>query len=125
MISQIHSTTIKGSDQDAALRFYTDVLGWEKREDDTLPAGYRWLTVAPRGAETALVLEKTEQGVPTGHTGISLISDDLQRTYEELSAKGVGFRQAPERMPWGDLATWFSDPDGNDVFIVEPAGGNT
>lgn len=125
MIARIHSTTLKVSDQDKALQFYTNVLGWEKREDSTLPDGYRWLTVAPAGAETALVLDKADAGQASGggggYTGISLISDDLQRDYETLSAKGVAFKEPPARMPWGDIATWFSDPDGNEFFVVQVA----
>jgi len=122
MISRIHSTTVYVSNQDEALAFYTDVLGWEKREDATLPDGYRWLTVAPRGAETAIVLslpgESGAQSAP-GYTGVSLMAHDLQQTYEELSAKGVSFKQPPAQMPWGDIATWFSDRDGNEYFIVQ------
>ena len=41
-------------------------------------------------------------------------------TYEELSKRDVAFQQPPERMPWGSLSTWFSDPDGNGYFLAEP-----
>lgn len=129
MIDYIHSATVLVSDQDRALAFYTDVLGWEKREDNPFEGGGRWLTVAPSGAKTTLVLGQPElmgQPRPDGserHTGISLIAGDVQATYDALKARGVTFTQAPERMPWGALATWFSDPDGNTFFLTEEQGG--
>jgi catechol 2,3-dioxygenase-like lactoylglutathione lyase family enzyme len=52
MISYIHSTTVIVKDQDAALDFYTNKLGWEKRNDNDMGNGERFLTVAPKGATT-------------------------------------------------------------------------
>jgi catechol 2,3-dioxygenase-like lactoylglutathione lyase family enzyme len=121
MISYIHSTTVIVKDQDAALDFYTNKLGWEKRNDNDMGNGERFLTVAPKGATTELVL-----GAPTMYgdnkgiaSGISMIADDLDATYKDLSGKGVTFKGAPETMPWGAKATWFSDPDGNEFFLTE------
>jgi catechol 2,3-dioxygenase-like lactoylglutathione lyase family enzyme len=128
VISRLHSTTILVSDQEAALRFYVDVLGWEKREDNQMSPTMRFLTVAPPGAQTAIVLGQPEvYGRPAplaissgdAGTGISLITPDITATYAELTAKGVRFKQPPETMPWGAKATWFSDPFGNEFFLVE------
>jgi catechol 2,3-dioxygenase-like lactoylglutathione lyase family enzyme len=127
VIAGIHSTTILVSDQDAALRFYVDTLGWEKRQDNRLGA-MRFLTVAPPGAQTSLVLGQPEiygKQPPTvlgggeGNSGISLTTPDLTSTYQELVARGVQFKQSPEKMPWGALATWFTDPFGNEFFLAE------
>ncbi|WP_116245582.1 VOC family protein [Nocardiopsis sp. FIRDI 009] len=126
MISRMHSTTVLVGDQEEALRFYVGVLGWEKREDNTM-GPMRWLTVAPPGAETALVLGQPEvydqepPGAATRLCGISLITDDIDAEYETLTAKGVNFKQPPETMPWGDRATWFTDPFGNEFFLVQQA----
>ena len=60
-----------------------------------------------------------EVAPPEAHTGISLISPDVKKSYEELSAKGVQFTSPPQQMPWGAWATWFTDPDGNSYFITE------
>lgn len=120
MISHIHSTTIGVADQDAALDFYTNTLGWEKAMDAMFGEGMRWLTVVPPGATTQLVLAQSSwAGETKGHSGISVVTPDIDATYEALSARGVSFKQPVETMPWGQKATWFSDPDGNEFFLVE------
>lgn len=121
MITKVHSATIIVSDQEKALEFYTEVLGWEKREDNLLPGGYRFLTVGPRGGEMSLVLGKSETfgGAEGVGRGISLLADDVQATYDELSSKGVTFGMKPERMPWGAIGAEFSDPDGNSFYLNE------
>ena len=124
MISKIHSTSIVVADQDAALDFYVNTLGWEKAMDAMVGGVMRWLTVVPPGAATQLVLaarsamgsENLPQG---GYTGISLNTPDIEATVEALKARGVRFKQPVEVMPWGDKATWFYDLDGNEFFLVE------
>lgn len=124
MISYIHSTTIVVADQDAALDFYTKVLGWEKSMDSPM-ATMRWLTVAPPGAQTQLVLSHSSWygagNAPRkgGNTGISLVSPDIDATYETLTKRGVKFKGPVEVMPWGAKATWFYDLDGNEFFLVD------
>ena len=119
-ISRIHSTTISVSDQDAALDFYTNTLGWEKALDAMVGEEMRFLSVVPTGASTHLVLAHTSWGGETsGHTGITFVTPDIDATYETLSANGVSFKQPVEMMPWGQKATWFSDPDGNEYFLIE------
>lgn len=126
MISHIHSTTIYVADQDAALDFYVNTLGWEKALDATVDEGLRWLTVVPPGASTALVLAKPglageENTLATigGHTGISFVTPDIDATYETLAARGVTFTQPVEVMPWGQKAAWVNDLDGNDFSLLE------
>jgi catechol 2,3-dioxygenase-like lactoylglutathione lyase family enzyme len=120
MISRIHSASISVADQDAALDFYVNSLGWEKGDDAMFGEGMRWLTVFPPGAATQLVLAHASwSGQPGGHTGISLISPDIDATYEALTAKGVRFKEPVAVMPWGAKAAWFYDIDGNEFFLVE------
>jgi catechol 2,3-dioxygenase-like lactoylglutathione lyase family enzyme len=122
MITHIHSATVVVSDQDAALDFYVNTLGWEKAMDSQVGPAMRWLTVVPPGATTQLVLGHTswsEDATPGGHTGIALIAADIDATYEALSARGVNFKGPVEMMPWGQKATWFSDPDGNEFFLAD------
>ncbi|ASU85707.1 bleomycin resistance protein [Nocardiopsis gilva YIM 90087] len=128
MMQKLHSTTVIVADQEEALRFYVDTLGWEKRQDNTM-GEMRWLTVAPRGAETAVVLGQpevyNEQAPGPGRSkgcGISVTTDDIDAEYAALTEKGVNFKQAPEMMPWGDKATWFTDPSGNEFFLVQEMG---
>jgi predicted enzyme related to lactoylglutathione lyase len=123
VITSIHSATIVVSDQDQALDFYVNKLGWQIAMDNEMP-GMRWLTVAPPGATTQLVLGHASwaggpEGAKGGNTGISLSTPDIDATYETLTARGVKFKQPVEVMPWGGKATWFSDPDGNEFFPAE------
>ena len=57
MIARVHSTAVVVSDQEASFKFYTEILGWEKRTEARMSEEYRFLTVSPPGAETELALE--------------------------------------------------------------------
>ncbi|MET9629101.1 VOC family protein [Lentzea sp. NPDC006480] len=122
MITHAHSVTINVRSLDDAVSFYVDVLGWEKRQDSN-EAGMRWLTVAPPGAETAFALSQNDTPNVSFSTGcgISLITDDIDGDVARFVAQGVQVKGEPETMPWGDRATWFSDPFGNEFFLVQPA----
>lgn len=126
MITRIHSTTVLVGDQDKALEFYIGKLGWEKRHD--APFGedgeHRFLTVAPKGAETELVLGTAAmyEERPTSaivSSGISLTVEDLDATYATLVERGVEFEKPPETTPWGSKAAWMRDPDGTTFFLSE------
>lgn len=124
MITHIHSATLMVEDQDLALDFYVGKLGWEKRADAQYGEEARWVEVGPSGAVTTLALVRPDDvGAPREeagkYKGISLITDDIDATYNKLSDRGVKFVQPPEQMPWGARATWFEDPDGNLLFLVE------
>ena len=109
-------------DQDKALRFYTDVLGFVKKTD--VPVGqFRWLTVvSPDGPEgVELLLEPNdnpaakayqasiyEQGIPATTFAV----DDLSQEYERLTKLGVAFRVEPTATEWGTNAV-FDDTCGN------------
>ena len=130
MISYIHSTTVIVADQEAALDFYVNTLGWEKRIDAMMGDGYRFLTVAPVGGQAELALGPAHMfsiepgaGITRGRgmegaSGITFAVDDVEGTYQALSARGVRFTGPPEQMPWGDKATWLLDPDGNRFFFT-------
>lgn len=124
MIKYLHSTTVLVRDQEAAIDFYVNKLGFELRMDNQFGENGRWLVVAPPDGETGIAILTPEM---TGEsedrigreTGISFIADDVHKTYEELVARGVNVAKPPEKMPWGSMATWFSDPDGNSYFLTE------
>ena len=50
--------------------------------------------------------------------GVSLEVDDIQKTYEELQAKGVAFVGEPEKQPWGGTLAFFQDPEGNEITLI-------
>ena len=123
MISHIHSATVVVADQDAALDFYVNTLGWEKAMDAPMGDGMRWLTVVPPGATTQLVLAlpswRGADNTPSKDSGISLVAPDIDAAYETLAARGVRFKEPVAVMPWGQKATWFYDLDGNEFFLAE------
>ncbi len=127
---QIKFVSVTVRDQDAALQFYTSVLGFEKMAD--LPMGeYRWLTVtSPDGiAGVELVLEP--MGFPPAQTyqqamfdagipALALITHDIQADYNRLTRLGVKFHGEPQNM--GVItAVMFEDTCGNLVNLVQPA----
>jgi catechol 2,3-dioxygenase-like lactoylglutathione lyase family enzyme len=126
MISHIHSATVLVNDQDAALDFYVNTLGWEKAIDNVMGPNMRFVTVVPPGSATQLALahpswfDGESAPLKIGFTGISVVAPDIEATYETLKGRGVKFKNPPQDMPWGAKATWFYDPDGNEFFL---AGG--
>jgi predicted enzyme related to lactoylglutathione lyase len=122
MNAKITQFTLVVKDQEAALDFYTNKVGFEKKTDFTPAGSYRWVTVGPKGQELELALfqagRKDAQGWSSQwHTGgnppIVMNVDDCRKAFDELKSRGVKFMQAqPDEYAWGISAT-FSDPDGN------------
>lgn len=110
MISEIVDVAVVVSDSKKALDWYTGVLGLEPRDTEG-----HWVTVAPKGSKTVLHLCESDE-LEKGNTGIALATKDLDRTYRELSAKGVKFTHPPKDDGWGVYAQ-FEDPDGNVIWL--------
>lgn len=126
ILKQTHST-VYVVDQERAKAFYTEKLGYEVREDARL-GDFRWLTVGPKtqpehclvlmalkptqwmDADTIATLKGLVEGGKLG--GGVLSCDDIDRTYEELKARGVEFVSPPTKMPYGVEAV-FRDDSGN------------
>jgi predicted enzyme related to lactoylglutathione lyase len=107
-------------DQEEALRWYTEKLGLEKRVDESYGEGERWVTVAAKGSDLELTLQKAPAGAKgniAGSTRWVFSTDDCQKAYETLSARGVKFLSPPKSQPWGVQAV-FTDPYGNEFFLV-------
>ena len=90
-INKLGIVCIPVADQDKALEFYVDTLGFEKRADVPFGNGYRWVEVAPPGAVTTIALAPPPQGTPTGNaqTGIALHTDDIDAVHADLKARGA------------------------------------
>lgn len=118
MITRVRSVGIYVSDQQRALEFYRDVLGCDVLADVPMGEGNgapRWIEVQLPGDDLNLLLftpQGQEDRVGT-FSNVIFHCDDLQDTYEELSAKGVQFPTPPEQAPWGKWWAVFADPDGN------------
>ncbi len=121
-ISKISTVCVPVSDQDRAIAFYTETLGFEKRVDVPFGDGYRWVEVVPGDADTTIAIVPPPPGKPTGdiETGISLQTDDIDALHAELKSRGVDIDAEVSRMsgPVPPLC-WFRDPDGNRLLIVE------
>jgi predicted enzyme related to lactoylglutathione lyase len=123
VITKARTVGIHVSDQQRALEFYRDRLGFELIQDAPMGdgSGARWLVVAPPGAETQFVLF-TPPGSESrigGFVNLVFQCDDIHRTHEELSARGVEFTQPPVQQFWGWWAQ-FTDPDGNEFGLSVP-----
>jgi catechol 2,3-dioxygenase-like lactoylglutathione lyase family enzyme len=119
MIKRIKFLGIPVRDQDRALAFYTEKLGFRVLTDQQFSPAQRWLELSIPGADTGIVLF-----TPEGHedrigtfVNTSWEVDDVDRTYAELSAKGVVFSGPPEKQPWGTFLM-MHDPEGNKIVLA-------
>ena len=114
MIKQIKFVSIPVTDQNRALDFYTDKLGFTIITDQPFDEKQRWIELRVPGAETRVVLftAEGEEKRIGGLMNISYACDDIGRTYEELKKRGVEFEGPPERQHWGGYAL-FKDSEGN------------
>jgi catechol 2,3-dioxygenase-like lactoylglutathione lyase family enzyme len=121
-INQIGTVVVPVTDQDRAIEFYVETLGFEKRTDVPFGNGYRWVEVAPAEALTTIAIVPPPPGKPTGNveTGIALNTDDIDADHADLKARGVDVDPEVSRM--GDPVPpmfWFRDLDGNSLLVVE------
>jgi len=118
MIKQIKFVSIPVADQNRALDFYTEKLGFTIITDQPFDEKQRWIELRVPKAETRVVLftaEGDEKRVGT-FMNMSYACDDIQETYNALKARGVEFEGAPQQQPWGTYAI-FKDSEGN-RFVV-------
>jgi catechol 2,3-dioxygenase-like lactoylglutathione lyase family enzyme len=119
-ITQVGTVMVPVSDQDQAISFFVEKLGFEKRADTPFGRGDRWVEVAPPGAATTLALVPPREGEAVGiETRIGFRTDDVDADYASLSAAGV---DVDEVMRMGDPVPpmlFFRDPDGNRFMIVQ------
>src|SRR6187402_3042809 len=124
---KINLTTVRVDDQEKALRFYTDVLGFVAKADFS-QGPFRWLTVAspedPDGTELQLALNnnpaaKTYQQAifQQGQPAAMFHSDDVQREYERISARGAAFSTPPKEVMPGVTIAQLKDTCGNLIQI--------
>ena len=116
MIKQIKFVSIPTSDQDRALAFWTEKMGFKVLTDQ--PMGkQRWIELSIPGAQTGVVLftpEGQEDRIGTFFNG-SFQCDDVDYSYRQLSERGVDI-SPPEKQPWGSYCH-FRDPDGNSLIL--------
>ncbi|MCR9080052.1 MAG: VOC family protein [Hyphomonadaceae bacterium] len=129
MTQTIAIFTIVVPDYDAGIDFYVNTLGFELLEDTPRSPTKRWVRVAPAGAETAILLARADGpaqeaaiGNQTGgRVGFFLHTDDFERDYAAMKAKGVTFKETPRHEAYGSVVV-FQDPWGNLWDLIEPKG---
>jgi lactoylglutathione lyase len=119
-ITGIRTVSIPVDDQDAALRFYTETLGFRVLRDNPTPNGGRWVELAPGGDNAAVTLEPAAPGLTRGAIGIRFTTDDAEAAHAALVGAGV---DADEILRWPGVPAMFAfrDPDGNTFSITETA----
>ena len=120
-VSNIGVAMFAVSDQDAALAFYTEKLGFEVRGDTRFGEHdeMRWLEVAPPGSRARLALNPPMGGEPGG-SSIGVETPDVLGEHARLSAiGGIDLDPEPMRTPGAPLMFMLRDPDGNHVVVVE------
>ena len=134
MITNISIVSVFVKDVDESKQFYTDILGFDAKDDITLGDGYRWCTVVHPNQPELMVhltipgpplapelIEATKRALDEGGMhGLGLNVDDCQATFEELSAKGVEFIPPPSQRPYGTEALC-RDNSGNWLVLVQPS----
>lgn len=135
MIQRMSFGSIFVRDQDVAIDFYVNKLGFELTRDQTLPHGFRWVTVRPKGqTELELILFKPTAGKQLTEDDVARINElmgkgafgagvfetaDCQRTYDELKERGVEFASPPKEQFYGVEAV-LKDPFGNWFSLTQP-----
>jgi len=120
-ISNIGVVMFTVADQDAALAFYTEKLGFELRSDTRFGENgeMRWLEVAPPGSRARLALNPPMVDEPGG-SSIGVETADVLGEHARLSALGgIDLDAEPMRTPGAPLMFMLRDPDGNHVVVVE------
>jgi catechol 2,3-dioxygenase-like lactoylglutathione lyase family enzyme len=131
-ITQAATVIVPVSDQDRAIEFYVETLGFEKRSDFRYAGGERWVEVVPPGAATAITLVPPREGQSTGiETRVAFATEDVDGDHAELRARGVDVDEAVMRtgdpvVYWGGAVLagtppmfLLRDPDGNSFLIVQ------
>ena len=117
MISHIKFVSVPTRDQDRSLAFYTDQLGFKLVTDQPFDGTQRWIELRVGNSETRFVLFTADEGPQPGFAfNGALACDNVERTYEELKARGVEFASPPKKQPWGTFAI-IKDPDGNQFVL--------
>jgi len=118
-IVDLRTVGVPVTDQDRALEFYVEKLGFAKRLDVPFGDGKRWIEIAPPGATTTIALVPSHEGVPAGvETGIRFTAPDADAEQAGLRARGV---DADDVLRWPGAPAMFAfrDQDGNGLEIVE------
>ncbi len=120
-ITQVGTIIVPVTNQDEAVAFFTDKLGFEKRSDTPFGNGDRWVEVGPAGHTTTLALVPPREGESAGiATRVAFSTSDIDTDHADLKARGVDVDAEVMRMG-GPVPPmfWFRDQDQNSYLIVQ------
>src|SRR6516225_2521557 len=114
MIKGVKFVSVPVTDQDRALAFYTQKLGFRVLTDQPFDGKQRWIELGIPGSDSNLVLFTTDNDKNRigSHQPVTFWSDDVEATSRLLKSRGVSFVKEPKKEPWGTAAV-FKDQDGN------------
>lgn len=117
VITGVRTVSVPVDDQEQALRFYVDTLGFTVLRDESIPTG-RWIELAPGGDNVVVTLEQATADVTRGPITIRFTTDDVAAAHAALNAAGV---DTDEILQWPGVPPMFAfrDPDGNAFSITE------
>jgi predicted enzyme related to lactoylglutathione lyase len=118
MISHVKFITVPTHDQQRAVKFWTDQVGFQIFTDQPFNDKQRWIELRVGSSDTRVVLFTfDDQGLKPGMIfNGALAADNVEQTYAELKGRGVEFISPPQKAPWGTFAM-FKDPDGNQFLL--------
>jgi len=114
MIGKIATSAVYVADQEVAIQFWREQVGFEIRRNLPMGAEARWVEMAPPGAESCIVIYPKSMMEDWAERKPSLVfeCENIERTHKEMAGRGVEFSQEPKEMPWGMFAI-FLDSEGN------------
>ena len=118
MIRKVKFVTIPVKDQDRALDFYVNKLGFSVVTDQPMGPGQRWIELRPSKGDSGIALftPPGQENRVGSFLGISLECDDVEKTHADLTEAGVQFVEPPKKEPWGVMAI-VKDSEGNQLVL--------
>lgn len=120
----VRFTELPVVDQNRAVQFYTEKLGFRVAQDRSYDDGWRWITLEIPGARTQILLTRRSDGdVREAVPSLVLTVDDVISKYHELKEKGVTFTTNPTAAPWdnSEMYAVMQDSEGNLVMLGTPS----
>jgi predicted enzyme related to lactoylglutathione lyase len=114
MIAKIATTAVYVDDQEQAVYFWIEQVGFRVHQEETMGPNAKWIEVGPAQAESCLVLYPKAMMKDWAERKPSIVFEcqDIQQTYQDMTRRGVQFTQEPKDMAWSWFAM-FVDPEGN------------
>lgn len=118
MISHVKFVSIPTANQDRALAFWTERVGFRLLTDQPFDESQRWIELRVGSSDTRVVLFGFGENGPKPGTPFNgaFACDNVEQTYQQMVERGVEFLSPPQKEPWGTFAS-FKDPDGNQFVL--------